>query len=253
MPCCKSVVKLLVESDASQETLHTKADNGSLPLHTAIRYKAPVNIIHLLIDKNESTLLEPGPYNQLPLHLACRNTVTADVLKLLLSSDVTKSAVMTGDEVDRLPIHLAFLHNREKDLQLEMVAILFEAMICDRMELRGLDLWKSDLKTLLELMQTHERDFTTRDKLDIAMDVIRNFMERVHALELAVWRASCLQFNAEFSSMQQMIDHLPSTFDIHEYKNDRRIKSGADVIVRDVIPFLEYEAVEVLMSNLREY
>ena len=254
------VVKLLVDSDPTKETIHTKADNGSLPIHTAIRYKAPADVINLLLCDNESTLLEPGPYNQLPLHVACRNAVAPDVLRLLLTSDVTKSAVMTGDDVDRLPIHLALLHNREKEPQLEMVQILMEGMLCGRMELRGLDLWKGDMKALLQLMGTHERDFTTRDKLDIAMDVIRNFMERVYALELAVWRASCLQFNAECSSMQEVIEQLSASaisdegmFDINAYKADRRIKSGADVIVRDVIPFLEYEPVEELVSRFREY
>jgi hypothetical protein len=140
--------------------------------------------------------------------------------------------------------------------------ILMRGMICGRMEMRGLDMWKRDMKHLLELLRTHERDFTTRDKLDIVIEVILNFLERVFALELAIWRASCLQFNSEFSSLQHLIEYLSSStisdecnksFDPHAYKSDRRIKSGADVIVRDVIPFLEYEVVDELMSKLREY
>ena len=218
-------------------------------------------MIQLLLENASSTLLSPGPYNQLPLHVACRNSVTPDVMQLLINSDVTKSAVMTGDEVDRLPIHLALLHTREKESQLGMVKLLMEGMLCGRMELRGFDLWKADMKSVLELMSTHERDFTTRDKLDMVMETIRNFMERVFVLELAVWRASCLQFRTEYSSIQQIIEHMSSNslsgdtelFDVHVYKADRRIKSGADVIVRDVIPFLEYEAVDELVLKLQEY
>ena len=46
---------------------------------------------------------------------------------------------------------------------------------------------------------------------------------------------------------------MSEEFDAHAYKADRRIKSGADVIVRDVFPFLEREAVDELMSKLRDY
>lgn len=220
-----------------------------------MRYKAPTSVIQLLLTNNESTLLEPGPYNQLPLHIACRNSVTPDVLQLLLTSDVTKSAVICGDEVDRLPIHLALLHTKDRVAQLDMVELLMNGMLCGRMELRGLELWKRDMKHILRLLQTHERDFTTRDKLDIVMDVIRNFVDRVFMLEVAVWRASCLQYNTEYESVQQIMEHLSVSeeFDAHAYKADRRIKSGADVIVRDVFPFLERDAVDELMSKLRDY
>eukprot|EP00804_Cyclotella_cryptica_P018791 CCRYP_021184-RA/>CCRYP_021184-RA protein AED:0.04 eAED:0.04 QI:227/1/1/1/1/1/3/950/373 len=253
------VVKLLVDSDVTKKTIHTKADNGSLPLHTAIRYKAPASVVHLLLENNESTLLEPGPYNQLPLHVACRNSATPEVIQLLLQRDTTKKAVIRGDDVGRLPIHLALLHATEN--QLSITKLLMEGMLCGRMELRGLDLWKADMKHVLELLQTHERDFTTRDKLDIVQDVIRNFIERIFNLELAVWRASCLQFSAEFSSIHCFIEHLSSlelsdtkdTFDASVYKADRRIKSGADVIVRDVMPYLEFEPVNELISKLMDY
>lgn len=220
-----------------------------------MRYKAPASVIQLLLTNNESTLLEPGPYNQLPLHIACRNSVAPDVLQLLLASDHTKSAVIRGDEVDRLPIHLALLHTKDKVCQLDMVEILMDGMLCGRMELRGLDLWKRDMKHILQLLQTHERDFTTRDKLDIVMDIIRNFMERVFMLEVAVWRASCLQYNTQYESVEEIMEYLSVTeeFDGPAYKADRRIKSGADVIVRDVFPFLEREAVDELMSKLRDY
>jgi hypothetical protein len=60
-------------------------------------------------------------------------------------------------------------------------------------------------------------------------------------LALAVWRTSCLHWgDIEFQSMQEMED-LRATdhvFDPSEYKRERRIKSGADVIIRGVLPFL---------------
>ena len=155
----------------------------------------------------------------------------------------------------RLPIHLALLHTYER--QIDVVKILLQGMLCDRMESKGLDLWKADIKRLLTKMNIHERDFTTRDKLDMICDTIKDFMERVFTLELAVWRASCLQFDTQFTSMEQVFDQEASIadgpFDAHGYKVDRRIRSGADIIVRDVIPFLENEPVEELIQKLRDY
>ena len=130
----------------------------------------------------------------------------------------------------RLPAHLALLHTSEN--QVEVLQLLLQGMLCNRMENKGLDLWKAGMKSLLKSMQTHERNFTTRDKLDMISETIREFMERVSALELSVWRASCLQFDERFSSMQ---------------------KSGADIIVRDVIPFLENEPVDDLIQKFRDY
>lgn len=138
-----------------------------------------------------------------------------------------------------------------------MIRTLLQGMMCRRIESRGLDLWKSDMRRLLRSMQTHERNFTTRDKLDILCEVLRMFRDRVFALELAVWRASCLRFDARFSSLQEALNEeergAPSPFEARAYKAERRIKSGADVIVRGVISFLEWEPVDELYQKLKDY
>ena len=251
------VVELLVNSDSSKQTLYTKATNGYLPIHTAARYLAPASMITLLLDSAESrkTLLEPDVFGQLPLHAACRNTASPDVIGLLLNFDGEKETVMIEDNVGRLPVHLAILHTT-KD-QIEVVQIILQHMICTRMERKGLDLWKEEIKNMLISMETHERDFTTRDKLDMICDAMRNFNERVFTLELAVWRASCLQFDTRFLSMEDVLEHessqISGEFDTHAYKVDRRIKSGADIIVRDVMSFLENEPVDEIIDQFKNY
>ncbi|KAL7551378.1 hypothetical protein ACHAWF_014580 [Thalassiosira exigua] len=246
------VVELLVDADASKRSLFTKADNGSLPLHAAVRYCAPASVVMLLLETEESrrTLQEPDFYGQLPLHAACRNGAHPDVINLLLKYDEDKKTPLQEDKVGRLPVHLALLHTTER--QLEVVKLLLTGMLCGLMERKGLDLWKMDMKSLLKSMESHERDFTTRDKLDMICEDIRAFMERVFVLELAVWRASCLKFDATYSTMDEVLDHESSVaedaFDAHYYKVDRRIRSGVDVIVRDVIPFVEDEPVEGLLG-----
>lgn len=171
-------------------------------------------MVQLLLENNEQTLLETGYYDQLPLHVACRNGATPDVVQLLLDHDEIKVTVMQEDNVGRLPIHLALLHTTEN--QIDVVRLLLQGMLCGRIERKGLDLWKVDMKKMMDSMQTHERDFTTRDKLDMACEVITQFIDRVYTL-------------------------------------DECIRSGADVIVRDVMPFLEMEPVEELVQKLREY
>ena len=60
-------------------------------------------------------------------------------------------------------------------------------------------------------MKTHERDFTTHDKLDMICETMREFMERVFTLELGVWRASCLQFDTRFCTMEEVLDNESCT------------------------------------------
>jgi hypothetical protein len=57
-------------------------------------------------------------------------------------------------------------------------------------------------------------------------------MERISLLKLAVWRTSCL--NVKFDSMQEI-----EAFDPAEFKRERRIKSGVNAIIQNVLPFLK--------------
>jgi len=123
---------------------------------------------------------------------------------------------------------------------------------------RGLDLWKGDMKRLLKSMATHERDFATRDKLDMLCETVREFMERAFALELAVWRTSLAQqLDGDAPSRKDAPDHEssmsedgPSPSGACAYRSNRRIMCGSDVIVRDVIPFLENEPVEQTIRKI---
>lgn len=95
------VVRLLVDSDSSKRTLLTKAANGSLPIHAAVRYKAPEGVVRLLLEGNEgrSTLLEADVYGQLPLHAACRNEACPEVIDLLLRHDEDRETLLREDNV----------------------------------------------------------------------------------------------------------------------------------------------------------
>jgi len=205
---------------------------------------------------SRSTLLESDAYGQLPIHAACRNGAHPDVIHLLIQYDITKETVIMEDNVGRLPLHLTLLHgdsnynhnivsaveenissssvppnptytwfhssrssNNNNEVtpppptnqQLEVLHLLLCGMFVGRMEYRGVELWKKDIQRILKSMiETHERDFVTRDKLDMVCDSIRSFMDRACMLELVIY-------------------HYIS-------KN-----SESDIILREVIPFLENE------------
>jgi hypothetical protein len=99
------------------------------------------------------------------------------------------------------------------------------------MESRGLDHWKGDMKRLLKSMETHERDFATRDKLDMLCETVREFVERAFVLDLVVWRTSCAQIEENSSSKPGALDR-------------ESVGGRSDIIVRDVIPFLENDVSE---------
>ncbi len=91
-----------MDSNTSKRMLCTRADNGSLPLHLAVRYQAPVGVVMLLLGSAEGwcMLLEPYAYGQLPLHAACRKGAHPDVIDLLLGHDKGKYTVMREDHAE---------------------------------------------------------------------------------------------------------------------------------------------------------
>jgi hypothetical protein len=69
-------------------------------------------------------------------------------------------------------------------------------------------------------------------------------MERLSLLELAIWKAKCIDkptaYGVVFSTMQEIDDYwtLESSFDPLVYRQQKRITSGAAVIIENILPFL---------------
>ena len=77
-----------------------------LPLHLACRKRAPLSVIHTLIEANHEALgVRCQPFNMMPLHMACQvGASTATILMLLGSYG---AATTFPDEHGLLPLHLA--------------------------------------------------------------------------------------------------------------------------------------------------
>ena len=151
------MVSLLVEIDASRRTLLARATDGSLPLHSAVRYQAPEAVVVTLLggDEGRCALLEPDAHSQLPLHAACmdwsaagRDRRAPQARRGHVDGDAgiaDKIEVLSPPPLfavfffaSQLPVHLALLHGTEH--RLGAVWSLLRGMFHGRMESRGLDL-----------------------------------------------------------------------------------------------------------------
>ena len=259
-------IKLLLDADRDKKTLLVKDVNESLPLHTAARYNAPPKVISMLLEKSRNGLYTEGLHGQFPLTVACRSgSPQSSVLKLLLDHDDNNarakneaadqpSTVLHKENTGRLPIHVFMLRNKCEDCLRLLLKHMFgtcnERGLPSRNSIlsRGLDGWKrmwlNDLIPSMDGKNLYERDFTTRDKLDVICEEAKVVCEVCLSLELVAWNTSILLGRRETTAMLE---------DDAEWKQHRRIVSGAEIIVPNVLSFLEHEAVERILDRFRTY
>ena len=245
------VIAMLIQADP--DTIFTRDFSGMLPLHMACRYNLPATAISLLLepDHEMKTLFTRGINEQLPLHIAARCDAPLSVMKILLENDHTHTSVLARDSAGRIPLHVAFLRNHTT----AVIDLLLQHMFVGRLERLGLDGWKQVMEKFVTYMSTHERDFMTREKLDVIIEAIQEMKERIVLLEMAVWRESCLSIDdsLRLSSMECLADHLGnSDVVVADYKHEKRIMSGAETIARCVLPFLEGEPLEKYKKEFPE-
>jgi hypothetical protein len=241
----------------------------------AARYNAPPAVLRLLLDSDTDrgtdkfSLYQDGIYGQYPLTVACRKDhASPEVLQVLLEYDTDKRSTMKVDDTGRLPIHVFMLRNTD----VSCIRLLLQAMIQGRIFRVGLQNWKRDLADMIKAMnETYEREFATRDKLDIIEKELGLFVHKTVLLELAVWKASCfvgiqrpqqsddpnpsgLSFST--STLQEMLDYASAqardvTFSVGNYKHERHVKSGAEIILPGVLSFLENEPIDRIIKEFQ--
>jgi hypothetical protein len=75
-------IRFLVE--ACPEAVKVPNDNGSLPLHVACAYKAPLDVIQFLVEQWSEAIKTANHNGCLPLHHACSSKVPFDVVEFLV-------------------------------------------------------------------------------------------------------------------------------------------------------------------------
>ena len=79
---------------------------GALPLHTACRFRAPVEIVTILVEQDGLALRFPDSAGARPLHIACRfNARDDDVIRFLVEQ--APRTLRTRDHEKSLPVHAA--------------------------------------------------------------------------------------------------------------------------------------------------
>jgi hypothetical protein len=268
-------IRLLLEADRDKSTLSIKDVYESLPLHTAARYNAPPEVIALLLEAGHGLYTE-GLHGQFPLTVACRSgSPRPEVLKLLLEHDDAGAnsgkhggdkeprppTILHTDATGRLPIHVFMLRNTcEACLRILLEALFGRSRTNHRSRSSilsiGLDEWKrtwlSRTIPAMDGTNTYERDFTTRDKLDVICSEARAFCEICGSLELVVWKMSCLSGIREEGGDPNLAATTMEKRDA-KWKQHRRIVSGAEIIVPNVLAFLEDEPVKRILDRFRSY
>jgi hypothetical protein len=162
----------------------------------------------------------------LPIHWACRLKAPLEVIQLLLESDAEKKTIYYASR---------------RDGPVDVVQFLLKVSIRDRIEQLCLPQWRVDVEELINAMTEEDSKRKKVRKIYARLLKYEEMERTISLLALAIWRTSCLKWgDMQFQSMQDMDNFRPTDeiFDPALYKRERRIKSGADVIIRGVLPFL---------------
>jgi ankyrin repeat protein len=94
------VIQLLLDSDTDKQSILERIHDGRLPIHCACRANAPVEVIQLLLDSDDSdnkkSLLEEDYNGWLPIHRACDADTSIEVIRLLLQTSLCNRIQQLG-------------------------------------------------------------------------------------------------------------------------------------------------------------
>jgi ankyrin repeat protein len=224
-----------------QEAVLVRDKDGSLPIHVALYYGAPLEVIRVLLDNDtENKSIFEMDRKLLPIHIACEWRRSVEVVQMLLDSDPESKTIHAISREGRLPIDIVGYNNAP----VEVVKLLLRVSIGDRIQQLGLHQWRIVMEELIDAMTEHDGKKTRVKRTQVIYARVSKYEEigpSISLLALAIWRTSCLHWgDKSFQSMQEMEDlwAMDDAFDPVEYKRERRIKSGADVIIGGVLPFL---------------
>jgi hypothetical protein len=117
-------IRFLVE--ACPEAVKVPNDNGSLPLHVACAYKAPLDVIQYLVEQWPEAIKTANHNGSLPLHHACKNKVPLDVVEFLVEE--WPEAVKIMDSDGRTPLDCAKIPTADGGDPMSEVVSLLEAI-----------------------------------------------------------------------------------------------------------------------------
>jgi len=223
--------KLLIEK--YPETLIMKDKWGDVPLLYALWCNVPTEVLNLLVESYKS--LHPNyeiNWKGMLETLAERNVPLANIQKLIntqhqVSSDYNYNMQAIVMELARSDTGLAAFGRRGTSI--ETFRYLLRISVTDRLDSLGIRRWRIDLENCIKSLP-EEAKFRDMDILAV-YDRLATYeiaKEATSVLELALWKAKI----DESRSKRARVDSSMS------YKDQCRINSGADIVIRNVLPYL---------------
>ena len=216
------------------ETLIMKDKWGDIPLLYAIWCSAPSEVINLLVESYKS--LHPDyefDWGGMLLTMAKRNVPLVNIQKLVNTQ--RRSFPTQAYEIQPVVLELAVLDTEQwafqngKYTRIETFRYLFQVSITKRLDSLGIRRWHEELEdgisTLPEKVGNRVRDTKT---LYDRLATYESIKEGTSVLELAVWKAEI----DVGRNKRARVDGDGS------YKEQCRVNCGADVIIRNVLPYL---------------
>jgi len=92
----------------------------SLPIHFALKHKAPLEVVEKLVLAHPGSLAEPNDKSRLPMHLLCQTYVSHGLSLLKLFLKVYSQAAVIRDRMGMLPFHVLAKSKSYKKFDVEV-------------------------------------------------------------------------------------------------------------------------------------
>eukprot|EP00980_Cylindrotheca_fusiformis_P024673 scaffold12200_cov122-Cylindrotheca_fusiformis.AAC.5 len=204
---------------------------GMTPLHIlALSGKPKLDLFSALLQRQPETLMTKDGLGKLPIHYVCLSNAPFDVFKLAL--DTQKSAFPQQPPDWKT---LVWITERE-----ESYKYVVKSSIENRVSHLGLAAWRSDmLNTVAGALVRHQRNARLIHLRLVHSKLARyERLEVVSLLELALWKAKLDQVEAAIEKKAQEAPGM-SNVDSSIDRQGCRISSGDEVVVSNVLPFLD--------------
>ena len=231
--------RLLIEK--YPETLIVKDKWGDIPLLYAIWCNAPTEVVDLLVESYKS--LHPDyefDWSGMLLTLVKRTVPLSSIQKLIntqqqITSDYDYGMQDIVLELLSLDVNRASLYKPPRTI--EILRYLLQISIRKRIDLLAVERWRVDLGNIVSALPLEDgsalpRKAKNREKsiqaLYTKLATYESIKEGTSILELALWKAKIYTDR----NKKARIDSGMS------YKDQCRINCGADIIIRNVLPYL---------------
>jgi len=223
--------RLLIEK--YPETLIMKDKWGDIPLLYALWCDAPVEVLTLLVESYKSNYPEfVFDWKDMILTIAKRNVPLANIKRLVK----TQQSSFQNQEYDMQDIVMELAESnatraRSNKLytSIETFRYLLGVSISKRLGTLDVPTWREELETGINDI-SNVGSFRVRDTQAVydRLTTYESIKEATSVLELALWKAKI----DESRSKRAKVDEDVS------YKEQCRVNSGADIIIRNVLPYV---------------